>query len=296
MKKTILIAIVAAVLAGLAPLADASFLTIGNPGNPADPRIMSDGTSGYGHVQYTYQIMSYAVTNAQWNAFIQSIGSAQTSTYTGDNKPVQNVSWYQAAQYCNWLTTGNPYKGVYQFDDNGLFEGADREQALLDYPDKLVYALPTEDEWHKAAYYDPVTDSYTLYANGSDLPPVPGADAMYAQTRPYTGPWNVNDGAEEQNGTYNMMGNIWEWTETALGSYRVLRGGAFDSPDPYVLSSAYRHYIAVPHGQFDNVGFRVVIIPEPAGLTLLLSGGLLLLRRRIQNQPTQFANSTPMPR
>jgi len=300
MKKTILIATAAALIGGFSGNAAAGFLTISNPGNLADTRVMSDGTTGYGAVGHTYQIMRYAVTNAQWNDFVQRAGAptgadsgySYGSTYTEDALPVQNVSWYEAAQYCNWLTSGDKYSGAYLFDQDGRFAGIDREQAVLDYG--KVYALPTEDEWYKAAYYDAQNDTYHLYANGSDNPPAAGVDAMYGQTWPYDGPWNITDGTQEQNGTYNMMGNVWEWNETAVGSYRVLRGGAFDTQDDFVLSSAYRHYIAVPHGEFSSAGFRVVVlVPEPTGLALLLTGGLVVFRTKAKRHTPVSGSPSP---
>lgn len=117
MKRTILLSIAIFVLAGNIVSAelirdgiDIDFVTIGNPGNPGDD------TMGYGAVGYEYQIGKYEVTNAQWDAFTLAAGvptgnpsSAydRGAYYTGDQQPTNEVSWYEAAQFCNYLTSGN---------------------------------------------------------------------------------------------------------------------------------------------------------------------------------------------
>ncbi len=87
------------------------------------------------------------------------------------------------------------------------------------------------------------------------------------------------NGTEEQNGTYDMMGNVWEWNETPLyASYRGLRGG---SCYYYVgdLRSSARN-CDLPYDEYSFIGFRVASVPEPATLLLLGLGGLALLRKR----------------
>ena len=61
-------------------------------------------------------------------------------------------------------------------------------------------------------------------------------------TTPY-GPWAVTSGSQELNGTYNMMGNVWQWME---------------SPYSYVY----------PPNENDLLGFRVASVPEPGSLVM----------------------------
>ena len=88
---------------------DIEFVTIGNPGNAPDTCIMDDGTSGYGSVAYDYRIGKYEITNTQWNSF------GGGSYFTGDYQPANRVSWYEAIQFCNYLTSGDRSQGVYLF-------------------------------------------------------------------------------------------------------------------------------------------------------------------------------------
>lgn len=88
------------------------FVTIGNASNSAD-------NTGYGAVGYDYSIGKYEVTNAQWDAFVSAAGAPtgndvlgynpynRSATYTGGQQPINEVSWYEATQFYNYLTSGD---------------------------------------------------------------------------------------------------------------------------------------------------------------------------------------------
>lgn len=250
---------------------DIDFVSIGNPGNAPD-------STGYGTVGYEYRIGKHEVTNAQWNDFVSLSGGApagnpsraydDSPTYTGAQQPTNGVSWYEALQFCNYLTSGDKSRGAYLFNgDNtnpGDFVGIDRDSAVSEY--SIAYLIPTEDEWYKAAYYKPDSSGYSLYANG--LNTIPDADSGWNYDGGfYEQPWDVGTGAEEQNGTFDMTGNVWEWSETEVGgSTRVVRGGSFVASG-IRLTSSFRgdNY---PHGE-SSTGFRVASVPEPTTLFLL---------------------------
>ena len=294
MKRTILVTAIACLMA-VANVASATavrgidmdFVTIGNPGNPGDTRAEAN-PSGCGVVGYEYQIGRYEVTNAQWNAFTLVAGAptgnpsnayAESACWTGTDVPTNEVSWYEAAQFCNYLTSGDKSQGAYLFSGNntdpGDFLGIDRDSAFSAYG--IAYVIPTEDEWYKAAYYKPDGSGYSTYANGEES--IPAADNGWNYYGgAYGSPWNVGTGTMEQNGTFDMMGNVWEWNETLIGSDRGIRGGS-KVISINALRPSFRTYVYPSH-EYNDLGFRVASVPEPTTLFLLCLGAVMLRRKR----------------
>lgn len=253
-----------------------AFVTIGE-----EYTNISDSLTGYGSVSYVYEIDQYEITNSQWSVFVSAVGAPtgnddaynSSSFFTNANQPVNNVSWYEAAQYCNWRTSGNKLLGAYIFN-NGFFSSIDRESAIGTYG--TIYVIPTLNEWYKAAYYSIANSCYFLFANGSNNPP----DTSQTNYNTYTAPWDVGSGTIEQNGTYDMMGNVWEWTETYVGlgnANRGIRGGSYNKPfvlpsppppsnltdyivDPtgYINICSRRYAGLAPHKELPDIGFRIV--------------------------------------
>jgi len=213
------------------------FVNIGHANNTAD-------STGYGAVGYTYRIGRSEVTIDQFfkaRAADGRIGSGfegywNDGTRTvGSSAPASVLTWFSAAMFCNWLTTGDAYTGVYQFNGSGTMTGIDRSYRN---GDDLAYVLPSENEWYKAAYFKPDGSGYSLYASGLDSTPVRGGANgwnYYNSGSVLPEPnyvWEVGAGGQEQNGTRNMMGNVQEWTESAadglldnLYERRTYRGG-----------------------------------------------------------------------
>lgn len=266
---------------------DIDFVTIGNAGNAADTQIMdNDLTSGYGSVVYNYRIGKYEITNAQWKAFTDVTGAPtgtpsdaydQSTFSTGTQQPTSGISWYEAAQFCNYLTSGDKSLGAYQFGTDGSIT-VDRSSAVSAYV--MVYVIPTENEWYKAAYFKHDGSGYSLFANGTDTLPTAGIDSKYLEDPIIGSPWNIDSGTQEQNGTFNMMGNVWEWNETLIDSYRGVRGGSYASSTGIngLYSSNRSADIPSNEGSIGDMGFRIAEIPEPATLILLTLGGMVLRR------------------
>jgi len=156
------------------------------------------------------------------------------------------------------------------------------------------YFLPDEDEWLKAAFWNATSKTIQDYATkpGDTLHQGDGMSGTgwnYYNEGNVTdppGPWDVGSGSEELNGTYDMMGNIWEWSESpwlwtgspwyeppSAGSDRFLCGGHYNRVSRYCR--LFSHYD--PSEESNGIGFRVASIPEPSTFALLAIGVFALL-------------------
>lgn len=224
----------------------------------------SDDTTGYGGVGYNYYIGKTEVSADQFAA--SGVGSGNEGT---GGSPAIRVSLYEARKYCNWLTT--------QAGGSTLAYSADGKSVMNDHTtlaagSQLTYVVASEDEWYKAAYFKAGNDldPYSLYSTGNDTVPST-SDFNYGGGSVA----NVGDSILEQNGTQDMMGNMWEWNDDS-----GFRGGTYSRVESFLRSSF--SYNVNPTGEYDTVGFRIAAIPEPSSIAILgVAGGCLLGIRRM---------------
>lgn len=249
----------------------------------------------------TYSLYNPAMWSNTYGCKIQRSGSAGSYTYSvasnWASRPVNYLSWGDAARFCNWLHNGQPagIQGPGTTEDGSyLLNGATSQEALMAVvrAPGATWAIPTEDEWYKAAYHKgDDAPGYWDYPTTSDSPPGndvifpdPGNNANYYQAG-YTpgGPyWRTPIGEFENSaspwGTFDQGGNVAEFTETIFSDLaRVWRGGSFQGDS--FLHAAQRDGTIPPKEDY-NFGLRVVYVPEPGSLSLLAVSGWIALCRR----------------
>jgi formylglycine-generating enzyme required for sulfatase activity len=233
-------------------------------------------------------------------------------TNMGD-KPVNYVSWFDAARVSNWLMNGATSSSSTEIGAYSLIGGQISGTAPAVTSDAAFY-VPTEDQWYKAAYYKGggTNEGYWDYATQSDVAPQtvtadPAGDGSAGNTGNFanfrlSAQWNSQNGNVTTVGTnggpgayetFDMTGNLWEWNDLTGtdGLSRGLRGGSWYSTSVNA-SSSYNLSSYDPAYEDLDIGFRLASpvsgpsgVPEidPNGLSAvigLLVGGLGLLERR----------------
>jgi formylglycine-generating enzyme required for sulfatase activity len=289
-----------------APLVAIETVTVGNPGNAGDPQ--QQGV--FGAVDHVFAIGKYEVTAGQYAAFLNAV--AATDTYllydarmwtqaTGckierlgspgsyvyrvapdwANRPVNFVSWGDAARFANWLHNGQPTgsqdlstseAGSYFL--NGMQSDEELEDVVRE--PHATWVVPTENEWYKAAYHknDGVTGNYWDYPTRTNsapsnalIDPDPGNNATFSTSTggltigaPY---YRTEVGAHENSaspyGTFDQGGNVQEFNETVPEpDIRGIRGGSWFWGD--VLGVWYRPVDMHSSDEFNDLGFRVATL------------------------------------
>jgi len=223
-------------------------------GTNYDPKAYDNESPVHEVYLEAYQIGRYPVTVEQYRRFVEDEngygserwwaagGFGETKGPDGwddqvlhPNRPVVNVSWYEAAAYCAWA-------GV---------------------------RLPTEAEWERAAR----GTSGRKYPWGDEEPDSERANYSEGMVGHAT-PVGLYPRGATPEGIEDMGGNVWEWVTDwhgedyyaqsprespkgpASGTYRVLRGGAWDF-NPWDLRAAVRNR-TVPENRNNLIGFRCV--------------------------------------
>jgi formylglycine-generating enzyme required for sulfatase activity len=177
-----------------------------------------------------FYLSAYEVTQAQY----QKVMDDNPSSSKGATKPVENVSWDNAVEFCRKLSK---------------VEGVE-------------YRLPTEAEWEYACR----AGATTAYSFGNDVSEL-GKYAWHSSNSTHP----VGELKPNAWGLFDMHGNVWEWcydwrddydlkvlvdpTGPVSGLYRVARGGSFLYP-PRDVRAAYRNNTQ-PYNHYYDGGFRL---------------------------------------
>lgn len=182
------------------------------------------------------------------------------------NKPVNQVSFYDALRFVNWMHNGQG-NGDTETGAYTLVGGTPTPSSVL-FESGATLFLPSENECYKAAYYDPSTESCFDYPAGSDIAIACSApEATPNRANCGGGDGNLTDvgaytGSASPYGTFDQGGNVWEWNEQSVaGSSRGLRGGSGTTSAASLAAST--RFSAVPTSEDQYGGFRVASpVPE----------------------------------
>lgn len=175
-----------------------------------------------------------------------------------DNSPINNITWLDAVNFCNWLSKKDKLQPAYSkigpnwvcnFKANG-------------------YRLPTEAEWEFACKGGKLTKE--LKFSGNDDPNKIAWHKLNSAGAPHT----VGTKIPNELGIYDLNGNVWEWcwdwygeeyyrlnindnpTGPERGDRRVVRGGSWDSVIEYLRPT--NRISTPPASTHEFYGFRVV--------------------------------------
>lgn len=229
-----------------------------------------------------FYMQTTEVSNAQFRLFQSDHNSGQIegNSLNREHQPVVQISWQQAAQYCNWLSKREGLPPFYR-QSKGIVIGY--------IPSATGYRLPTEAEWAWTARIDS-GGTFIKFSWGNEFPPTSTVENYADNTSAYvTG--RILDGYTDGNvvsatvasfppnskGLYDMGGNVAEWIHDvyampAANSTVLVDPSGVQSGDNYVIRGASWTHSKIgdlrlsrrDYGQAgrDDVGFRIARYAE----------------------------------
>jgi sulfatase modifying factor 1 len=235
-----------------------------------------------------FYIGIYAVTFDEYDPFCKATNRLlpNDSGWGRGKRPVINIDWYDAIEYCNWLSNQKGLEEVYSINkdlkdpQNSYSEDTKRWLVKMNRF-ALGFRLPTEAEWEYAARQG---GGKVRFGNGKDIadPKEINFDETCEKIKNYSKEGKNRNKTTEVGacqppnslGLYDMSGNVWEWCwdwyddlyyqnshnskdpeGPPSGSERLTKGGSWQN-DPRVTRNAYRRN-STPDTKKNYFGFRL---------------------------------------
>lgn len=205
-----------------------------------------------------FLIAKHLLSFEEYDVFCKATGRELTSdeNWGRGQRPVINVNWFDAVDYCNWRSKQEGLKAVYQI----------KQQEVSPNWQANGYRLPTEAEWEYAARGGQQSQGFE-YAGSNNVGKVAWCNINSGGKTHSVGQKQANE-----LGLYDMSGNVWEWCWDWYAAYpgnatdnprgpetgvvRVSRGGSW-SYDPIGARVTYR-FVSTPDSRDYDLGFRLV--------------------------------------
>lgn len=205
-----------------------------------------------------FYISDHEVTFEEYAAYCaaENIDLPNDMGWGRGNRPVINVSWYDAVNYCNWRSTQDNLQSVYTI----------KGESVTSNWTANGYRLPTEAEWEYAARSRGQQERYSGTSEVDSLRKYAHYDTSSTAT--------IRSYRPNALGLYDMSGNVYEWCWDLYdgnyydsvnnsanprgpiqGSYRVNRGGSWGRGPGFCRAAGRRSWL--PDPRFNNVGFRL---------------------------------------